>query len=94
MQARPTVNRLRSWVYIWGKHQFLKSNKSLYLIFKEQKEKSSLTHKKGQASRYVEQFYQVWDGYFWMTPEKGQLISPTAIYLEQKEQRVGFGNLH
>ena len=27
-----------------------------------------------------------------MTPEKGQLITPTAICCEQKEQRVGFGD--
>ena len=55
-------------------------------------EKSSLTSKGGQASRYVEQFYQVWDEYFWMTPEKGELITPTAICWEQKEQRVGFSD--
>ena len=59
--------------------KFHRSNKSLYLIFKEQKGKSSLTCKGGQASRYVEQFYQTWDEYFWMTPGKGQLITPTAI---------------
>ena len=40
-----------------NKHQFHRCNKSLYLIFKEQKEKSSLTGKGGQASSYVEQFY-------------------------------------
>ena len=50
--------------------------------------------KGGQASRYVEQFCQVWDKYFWMTPEKGQLITPTAICCEQKEQRIGFSDLH
>ena len=56
----------------------------------KQKGKSSLTSKGGQASRYVEQFYQVWDEYFWMNPEKGQSITPTSICWEQKEQRVGF----
>ena len=55
------------------------------------KEKSSLTCKGGQASRYVEQFYQVWDKYFSMTPEKGQLITPATVCWEQ---RVGFGDLH
>ena len=50
--------------------------------------------KGGQASRYVEQFCQVWDEYFWMSPEKGQLITPTAICCEQKEQRIGFSDLH
>ena len=44
------------------------------------------------GDRYVEQFYQVWDEYFWMTPEKGQLITPTPICWEQKEQKVGFGD--
>ena len=59
---------------------------------KNKKEKSSLTGKEGQDSRYVEQFYQVWDEYFWMTPEKGQSIIPTTICWEQKESRVGFGD--
>ena len=51
-----------------------------------------MTGKEGQASKYVEQFYQVWDEYFWMTPEKGQSIIPTTICWEQKESRVGFGD--
>ena len=54
-----------------------------YMKLKE--EKGSLT-KGGQASRYLEQYYQVWDEYFWMTPEKGQLIAPATICWEQKEQ--------
>ena len=58
-----------------------------YMKIKE--EKDSLT-KGGQASRYLEQYYQVWDEYFWMTLEKGQLIA--TICWEQKEQKVGFGD--
>ena len=60
-----------------------------YIKIKE--EKGSLI-KGGQASRYLEQYYQVWDEYFWMTPEKGQLITPATICWEQKEQKVGFGD--
>ena len=30
--------------------------------------------------------------YFWMTSEKGQLITPSTICWEQKEQKVGFGD--
>ena len=60
-----------------------------YIKLKE--EKGSLT-KGGQASWYLEQYYQVWDEYFWMTPEKGHLIAPATIFWEQKEQKVGFGD--
>ena len=55
---------------------------------RNKKEKVSLT-KRGQASRYLEQYYQVWDEYFWMTQ---QLIAPATICWEQKEQKVGFGD--
>ena len=58
-----------------------------YMKLKE--EKGSLT-KGGQASRYLEQYYQVWDEYFWMSLEKGQLIA--TICWEQKEQKIGFGD--
>ena len=71
---------------------FIEVTKAYPLYLKNKKEKSSLTTKGGQASRYVEQFYQVGDEYFWMTPEKGQLITPATICWEQKEQRVGFGD--
>ena len=73
---------------------FIEVTKTHTSYLKNKKEKSSLTGKEGQDSRYVEQFYQVWDDYFWMTPEKGQLITPTAICWEQKEQKVGFGDIH
>ena len=72
---------------------FIEVTKSYTSYLKNKKEKSSLTSKGGQASRYVKQFYQVWDEYFWMTPEKGELITPAAIFWEQKEQRVGFSDL-
>ena len=71
---------------------FLEVTKTHTSYLKNKKEKSSLTGKEGQDSRYVEQFYQVWDEYFWMTPEKGQSITPTAICWEQEEPRVGFGD--
>ena len=58
---------------------------------KNKKEKGSFT-KGGQASQYLEPYYQVWDEYFWMTPEKGQLIVPATICWEQKEHKVGFGD--
>ena len=48
--------------------------------------------KKDQPIRYFEQFYQIWDEYFWMTSEKGQLIAPAPICWEQREQEVGFGD--
>ena len=60
-----------------------------YMKLKE--EKGSLT-KGGQASRYLEQYYQVGGECFWMTPEKGQLIALATICREQKEQKVGFGD--
>ena len=48
--------------------------------------------KGGQGSQYLEQYYQVWDEHFWMSPEKGQLIAPATICWEQKEHKVGFGD--
>ena len=54
---------------------------------KNKKEKGSLT-KGGQASWYLEQCYQVWDEYFWMTPEKRQLITPATICWEQKNRKL------
>ena len=60
-----------------------------YMNIKE--ENGSLT-KGEQASWYLEQYYRVWDEYFWMTPEKRQLIAPATICWEQKEQKVGFGD--
>ena len=71
---------------------FTEVTKAYNSYLKNKKEKISLTSKGGQASRYAEQFYQVWDEQFWMTPEEGQLITPTAVFWEQKEQTVGFGD--
>ena len=48
--------------------------------------------KKGQFTRYFEQFYQIWDEYFWMTSEKGQIIVPAPICWGQSEQNIGFGD--
>ena len=51
-----------------------------------------MASKKDQSIRYFEQFYQIWDEYFWMTPEKGQTIVPAPICWEQREQKMGFGD--
>ena len=46
----------------------------------------------GQYIRYFEQFYQIWDKYIWMIPEKGQSIVPAPIRWEQREQKIAFGD--
>ena len=51
-----------------------------------------MASKKGQFTRYFEQFYQIWDEYFWMTSEKGQTIVPAPIFWELSEQNIGFGD--
>ena len=66
---------------------FVEVTKAYTSYLKNKKEKISLTSKEGQTSRYVEQFYQVWDEYFWMTPEKGQLITSTTIFWNKKNKR-------
>ena len=60
---------------------FIEVTKAYTSYLKNKKGKNSLTSKGGQASRYVGQFYQVWDEYFWMTPEKGQLINYSCCYM-------------
>ena len=65
---------------------FIEVTKAYTSYLKNKEEKSFLTGKGGQASTYVEQFYQVWDEYFQMNPEKGQLITPTAICWELKNK--------
>ena len=69
---------------------FTEITKAYTSYMKIKEEKGSLT-KEGEASRYLEQYYQVWDEYFWMTPEEGQLIAPATICRGKKEQKVGFG---
>ena len=51
-----------------------------------------MASKKGQFTMYFEQFYQIWDEYFWMTSEKGQTIVPAPIFWELSEQNIGFGD--
>ena len=63
-----------------------------YTSYMKLKEENGSLTKGGQASWYLEQYYQVWDEYFWMTPEKGQLIAPSTICWEKTEQKVGFGD--
>nr|AGE09547.1 envelope protein syncytin-rum1 [Antidorcas marsupialis] len=45
-----------------------------------------------KASRYLGEYYQVWDDYFWMTSERGQVITPATICWEQKEHKIGFAD--
>ena len=82
----------------WGHRVTFNMNATLMEVtraytsyMKSKKERGSFT-KEGQVSRYLEQYYQVWDEYFWMTPEKGQLITPATICWEQKAHKVGFGD--
>ena len=42
-------------------------------------------------NRFEGDYYQVWDEYFWMTPEKGQLLIPADICWEQKTHVPTFG---
>ena len=56
------------------------------------KDKNSMASKKGQSIMYFEQFYQIWDKYIRMTPEKGQPIVPAPICWQQREQKSGFGD--
>ena len=64
---------------------FIEVTKTHTSYLKNKKEKSSLTGKEGEDSGYVEQFYQVWDEYFWMTPEKRQLLLP--LYAGNKKNQ-------
>ncbi|XP_057575623.1 endogenous retrovirus group PABLB member 1 Env polyprotein-like [Hippopotamus amphibius kiboko] len=43
-------------------------------------------------TRFSGEYYQIWDEYLWMTPEKGQLITSATICWEQKEHTFGFNN--
>ena len=58
---------------------FIEVIKAYTSHLKSKKEKGSLTSKGGQASRYVEQFYQVWDEYFWMAPESSVQFSRSVV---------------
>ena len=49
------------WVTFDVNTSFTEVTKAYNSYLKNKKEKISLTSKGGQASRYVEQFYQVWD---------------------------------
>ncbi|XP_043772571.1 endogenous retrovirus group PABLB member 1 Env polyprotein-like [Cervus elaphus] len=42
-------------------------------------------------NRFEGDYYQIWDEYFWMTPEKGQLLTPADICWEQKTHVPTFG---
>ena len=66
---------------------FIEVTKAYTSYLKNKKGKSSLSSKGRQASRYVEQFYQVWNEYFWMTSEKGQLITPPCYMLGTKRTK-------
>lgn len=38
-----------------------------------------MANKKGQSIMYFEQFYQIWDKYIRMTPEKANLSLPLSV---------------
>lgn len=48
-----------------------------------------MASKKDKPIRYFEQFYQIWDEYFWMTPEKGCVSLSVG---SKREQNIGFGD--
>ena len=58
---------------------FIEVIKAYTSYLKSKKEKGSLTSKGGQASRYVEKFYQVWDEYFWTAPEGSVQFSRSVV---------------
>ena len=82
---------LGHWVTFNMNTSLMEVTRAYTSYMKNKREKGSLT-KGGQASRYLEQYRQVWHEYFWMTPEKGQLIVPATTCWEQKENRFRFGD--
>ena len=37
-------------------------------------------YKQSEINQYFDQFYQIWDEYMWVTPEKGQLVRIAEIH--------------
>lgn len=58
-----------------------------YISYMKKKGEGLLT-KGGQASQYLEQYYQVWDEYFWMTPEKGYTALPLLFAGNKKNIKL------
>uniref|UniRef100_A0A8C6E243 Envelope protein syncytin-rum1 n=1 Tax=Moschus moschiferus TaxID=68415 RepID=A0A8C6E243_MOSMO len=52
---------------------------------------STTSKNKTRSSRFLGDYYQIWDEYFWMTPEKGQLLRRADICWEQQEHQPRFG---
>ncbi|XP_055250788.1 endogenous retrovirus group PABLB member 1 Env polyprotein-like [Moschus berezovskii] len=46
---------------------------------------------KTRSSQFFGDYYQIWDEYFWMTPEKRQLLRQADICWEQREHQPHFG---
>lgn len=45
-----------------------------------------MASKKDKPIRYFEQFYQIWDEYFWMTQKKASLLSlPLSVGVKGTE---------
>ena len=70
----------------------LKALTSAYNSYMSNGQKNSTPTKEEQTFRYHEVYYQVWDEYFWMTSERGQVITRATICWEQKEHKIGFGD--
>ena len=87
----PGVSKSHQWAWDIGlfnmSTSLMEVTRAYISYMKNKKEKGSLT-KGGQASQYLEQYYQVWDEYCWMTPEKGQLIFPTTICWNKKNTKL------
>ena len=45
-----------------------------------------------KKNRYFDQFYQIWNEYMWITPEKGQLVMIADICWEQAVHTTGYNN--
>ena len=43
-----------------------------------------------EINQYFDQFYQIWDEYMWVTPEKGQLVRIAEICWEQDVHIIGY----
>ena len=46
--------------------------------------------KQSEINQYFDQFYQIWDEYMWVTPEKGQLVRIAEICWEQDVHIIGY----
>nr|AGE09546.1 envelope protein syncytin-rum1 [Hippotragus niger] len=63
---------------------------SAYNSYMKKSKENDAPAKEEKATRYLAEYYQVWDEFFWMTSERGQVITPATICWEQKEHKIGF----